>query len=192
MTAMEKDELTRDELWKLYEFTTTEERHFLKAHHDRAAFYWVIVSALLAGTIAGLLRASDWYHFAVLCIGPVLISGVSAIAMMGTARPYRRFLEAVTVRAKIEGELGLTKERSSNADEPFWKREAIVPLRHLESREDKYHETPSKTSKIWVNRRLTKGYRLWTMCLFLAFMVLSIPMCGLISALAIYELAGNL
>jgi hypothetical protein len=130
MAAIEKDELNREELWKLYELAINEEHYFLKAHHDRAAFYSGIISALVAGTIAGIFRASEWYHFLALCTGPVLISMISAIAIEGTRRPYQRFLEAVTVRAKIEGELGLTKERSSNADEPdFWRREAIVPLR---------------------------------------------------------------
>jgi hypothetical protein len=184
MAAMEKDELNSKELLKLYELAINEEHHFLKAHHDRAVFYWGIISALIAGTIAGVFNASEWYHFIALCIGPVLIFMVSAIAIKGTGRPYQRFLEAVTVRAKIQEELGLTKDRSSNADEAdFWRREPIVPLRHMKSRKDR----DCKTSREWVNKHLKRGYRLWTICLFLGFLVLSILMCNGILALAIYK-----
>lgn len=81
-----------EKLLKLYELAINEEHHFLDAHQNRIAFYSGVLSALVAGTVAGLFHASEWYHLAILCVGPVLIFVVSRIAIDGTFRLYQRFL----------------------------------------------------------------------------------------------------
>lgn len=164
--------MENEKLLKLYELAINEEHHFLDAHQARVAFFSGILSALFAGTAAGLFQASEWYHFAILCIGPVLIFVVSRIAIDGTFRLYQRFLEAVTVRAKIEQELGLTKRRSGNADatDSYWQPEPIIPLRHIESRK-RY-----KSSDAFVTGYSTKGYHRWTVRLYYGFQWLSVLM----------------
>ena len=173
MTDMENEKLL-----KLYELAINEEHHFLEQHQSRIAFYSGIVSALVAGTAAGLFQASEWYHVAILCAGPLLIFTISTIAIDGTFRLYQRFLEAITIRAKIEQELGLTKMRSDNADSSnsYWRLEPIIPLRHIESRKD------CESSDAFINKHSTKGYHLWTVRLFRAFQWLSVLMfVGLLS-----------
>jgi len=93
-------------LLKLYELFKGEEFHFLNAHHSRISFYSGFLSTLIAVTIAGLLRASVSWHYAVLLSSSVLILLVISTAFSATWRPYQRFLEAVTMSAKIEEKLG--------------------------------------------------------------------------------------
>ena len=172
-----------EELFKLYELAVNEEHHFLDAHQNRIAFYSGILSALVAGTVVGLFQASEWYHLAILCVGPVLIFVVSKIAIDGTFRLYQRFLEAVTIRAKIEQELGLTKKRSvnTNATNSYWQSEAIIPLRHIRSRKDYL------SSNAFIREHSTKGYHLWTRRLFRAFKWISVLMFAGMLSLTIWK-----
>jgi len=159
-------------LLKLYELSINEEHHFLDAHQNRVAFYCGILSALFAGTVAGFFQASEWHHKAFLCIGPVLICALSAIAIKGTSRLYQRFLEAVTIRAKIEQELGLTKVPSvkTNVTDPYWQSEPITPPRHLKERKK------FESSEIFIKKHKTRGYQLWTICWFWCFLVIGVLM----------------
>ena len=154
-----------EKLLKLYELAVGEEHQFLDAHQNRVAFYSGILSALVAGTIAGLFQASEWYHLAILCVGPILIFVVSRIAIDGTFRLYQRFLEAVTIRAKIEQQLGLTQKHSVNSDATgsYWQSEPIITLRHIESR--KAYESSSS----FITEHSRKGYHFWTIRLFRTF-----------------------
>ena len=173
----------KDNLLKLYELAINEEHRFLEAHQARVAFYSGIVSALVAGTVAGLLHSSEWYQIAVLCVGPALIFAVSTIAIDGTFRLYQRFLEAITIRAKIEQELGLTRKCSSNAHatDLYWESEPIIPLRHIESRKS------YESSDAFIKQNSTKGYHFWTVRLFRAFQGLSILMFVGIFTLVIWK-----
>jgi len=172
-----------EELLKLYELAINEEHHFLDAHQNRVAFYSGILSALVAGTVAGFFQASEWYHLAFLCIGPVLIFVVSTIAIDGTLRFYQRFVDAVTVRAKIEQELGLTEERSvnTNVSGSYWQSEPIIPPRHIKSRKE------SESSDAFIKKHLTKGYHLWTIRWFRGFQGISVAMFVSILSLTLWK-----
>jgi len=174
-------DLEHERLLKLYELAINEEYEFLDAHQHRIAFYSGIVSALVAGTVVGLFQASEWYHLAILCVGPVLIVAVSAVAIPGTFRLYQRFLEAVTVRAKIEQKLGLTKKHSADdtVTDSFWQSEPIVPQRHIESRKE------CATSDAFIRKYSKRGYHLWTICLLSGFVAVGILMFALILYLTI-------
>ena len=178
MKAEMKTNMESEKLLKLYELAINEEHHFLDQHQSRVAFYSGILSALVAGIVAGLFHASEWYHVAILCAGPVLIFTISTIAMDGTFRLYQRFLEAITIRAKIEQELGLTISSSGNVtgSDFYWRSEPIIPLRHIESREG------CESSDAFIKQYSTKGYHLWTLRLLRVFRWLSILMfAGLLS-----------
>ncbi len=168
---------------KLYNLAINEEHHFLDAHQNRTAFYSGILSALVAGTVAGLLQASESYHLAILCVGPVLIFVVSKIAIDGTFRLYQRFLEAVTIRAKIEQELGLTKKHSvnTNATDSYWQSEPIIPFRHIESRKG------CESSDAFVREHSKRGYHLWTIRLFRTFQWVSVFMFVSMLSLTIWK-----
>jgi hypothetical protein len=171
-----------ENLMKLYELAVNEEHYYVDAHQDRIAFYMGLITAIVAAIGAGLLQASEWYHFAALCIGPALIFVVSKNARSGITRFYQRFLETVTIRAKIEQELGLTQQSSSNlnATHLYWASEPIIAPRHVNSRRT------YESSETFVKEHLKKGYHSITMRLFGGFQWLSIPIFIGLLALAIW------
>ena len=171
-----------DDLLKLFENAVSEEHYFLEAHQDRVAFYSGLVTVIVAGTAVGFLQASDWYHFAALCVGPMLLFAVSANAIAGSFRLYQRFIEAVTVRAKIEQELGLTKVLSRDTGEvdSYWPSEPLVPCRHIESR--KMYES----STAFIREVSGKGYHGITSRLFWGIQWLGVLMFMGLVAMAIW------
>ena len=64
-------------LEKLLEIEIKEEQHFLEAHQKRVAFYFSILSAILAATIAGAMQATSGIHYTLLLAGPVLIFAIA-------------------------------------------------------------------------------------------------------------------
>ena len=172
-----------DKLLKLYELAVDEHHFYVATHQKRIEFYSGILSALLTGTVIGFLQASEWYHFALLCVGPVLIFAISAIAVQGIFRYYQRLLETITVRAKIEQRLGLTSKQPSGADvlDSYWRSEPIIPHRHIESRGE--HES----SQAFIDAYVNKGYQLWARRLFRVFQWLSIVILFALLSLAIWK-----
>ena len=141
-------QLDTQALLKAYELTINEEHRFLTAHQTHAAFYAGVVTALVAGTGAGLFNATEWFHFAFLLSGPALAVGVCAIAVQGLRRQYQRFLEAVTVRAKLESLLGFTTLTVTSS---YWAGESLIPVRYVNSR------TAFTSSKEFVSMNLNRG-----------------------------------
>ena len=157
---------------KIYELIINEEHHYLKEHQTRISFYSGMITAFIAGIIAGIFQASEWFHFAILLVGPISIFSISKIAIDGAFRSYQRFLESITIRAKIEQELGLVNPRSSKREtlDSYWQSEPIIPIRHIKSREK------FESSESFIENRKTKGYHLWTKRLFYIFQGVSILM----------------
>ncbi|MBW1811945.1 MAG: hypothetical protein JRJ87_27420 [Deltaproteobacteria bacterium] len=154
--------LTQDELLDVYKTTVQEMHNFLRGHQTRVNFFMGILSVVFAGTVAGVFKASSWYHVAFLTIGPVIIIALAQIAINGVFRLYQQFLEIVTVRAKLEQVLGLTEppEKLSATMDTYWQGEPILAARHLKSR----CEYPS--SEKWLDHHRNLGYHRWTRQLF--------------------------
>ena len=165
----------------LYKLYVDEELKFINMHQDRVKFFTGLLSGLVAGTVAGLLKSIEWYHFALMTLGPILIIIISWIAEKSISRLYQRFLETVTVRAKMEQVMGLTHrpEELDNIPDAYWSQEPFVATRHLKSRKRKFNN-----SQEWVEAHLKQGYNRWTYILFRGSQVL-----GLVLLLAIMFLA---
>ena len=159
--------MEKEDLFKLYRLVVEQEEYFITEHQKRIAFYVGLLSTLIAGTVAGIFYAESWYHFVPLMIGPILIVGMALLAKRGATRFYQRFLETITMRAKVEEDLGLTQERikgSEVSDISWVTSEPFVTKRHMDSRA----EGECKTSKDWVDVYLKKkdSYHGVTMRLF--------------------------
>lgn len=163
MTDLEKN-------LKLLEFAINEEQHFLQEHQSRIRFYTGLISTLIAATFAGFLNSKHDFHYYSLIVGPILVFIISTFAIKGTFRLYQRFLEAITVRAKLEQELGLTMNDSNNDKKEFWKDEPLVSSRHIEGR-IKYN-----SSEKFIETQSNNGYHLWTKYLFNLFQIISVIM----------------
>lgn len=160
----------KEDYLKVYELIMKEEQHFLEAHQTRVKFYMSIISVLMAATVAGVMKATIWYHFIILTAGPILSLLASSIASDGTFRLYQRFLESVTMRAKLEQVLGFTKipQFDSSIENLYWQNEGIVAPRHIESRKE------FDSSKSFLEKFSRKGYHHSTKMLFRGFQVLSV------------------
>ncbi|MCP4590328.1 MAG: hypothetical protein GY842_06275 [bacterium] len=159
-------------LLRLYDLVVREEHYFLDAYQVRVGYYTRLVLAIAGVTVVGLYLASytaEWYHFAALCVGPVLIYALSATARDGCYRFYRRYLEAVTSRAKIEQELDLSTPRpeAEERDHTYWANEPYVPPRHVTAR--KRH----RSSEEFIRSSMRRGFHRWNERLLRGFEVFS-------------------
>jgi hypothetical protein len=165
---------------ELLQGAVEEEHWFLQAHQNRVAFYTSFISAILAVTIAGVLEAADSIHYAILVTGPLTVFAISVIALDGTYRFYQRFLEAVTIRAKLEQAIGITDADVIPKNPPgYWKEEPVVPPRHLDAR------LSISSSSDFINQHKFLGYQRATRRLFRFFQAVSILLGLTLIALAI-------
>jgi len=164
----------------LYKVVVDEELKLISMHQDRIKFFTGLLSGLVAGTVAGLFKSEYWYHYALMGLGPVLIIVACHIAEQSIFRLYQRFLEAVTVRAKLEQLLGMAESpmELDQVSDPYWAEEPIVAPRHLESRK-RY-----KTSGEWLQAHFDKGSHRWTIRLFRGGQALGAVLLVLVSLLA--------
>lgn len=149
-------------LEKLLELAAKEVDEQLNAHQKRVQFYSSLISAILAATVAGAMRAEEASHYFLLLVGPGLVVVLSVIAVQGTFRFYQRFLEAVTQKGKLEQALHL-HEPVENENEQYWKGEPLLAIRHLDARK----AFPS--SQEFIHRHRHAGYQRYTRILFFAF-----------------------
>ncbi|HUT28280.1 MAG TPA: hypothetical protein VMX13_00700 [Sedimentisphaerales bacterium] len=159
---LEKQKMEEDErLFNLYKLAIQEQQYFLSEHQKRVGFYMGLISALLAGTVAGFFKCERWYHYIVLTLGPISMGVVANIAIQGVDRLYQRFLEAITVIKKLEVDFGLARDRTvdgqnlptgvqnnlASSDSSWMLTEPLIPYRYLQS-------GGGGTSKGWVDARM--------------------------------------
>lgn len=148
-TGKEPFKLCDEKLYKLYELTFENEKHYLSEHQRRVSFYIGLISALITVTIAGLIQSEEWYECFVLLLGPITILVISWIAIKGANRFYQLFLESITKLKKIELDFGLHKNRNQNSSEEndWTANECYVPKRHKESTEYPKYESSDEWVK---------------------------------------------
>jgi hypothetical protein len=66
-----------------YRLVVEEEHYFFSEHQRRIAYYSGFVTALMAATFAGFVSSDRWYHYFLLCAGPISIVIISYIAKLG-------------------------------------------------------------------------------------------------------------
>ncbi len=179
----------KDKLFSLYKITIDEEHFFLEAHRKRVAFYMGIITGLLAGVITGLFKAEIWYEFLALIFGLALIFFISRIAKRNCENLYKRFLGAITVRAKLEYKLGLTNSNEKISNSPLfrWCCEPIVRPHHIESR-NKY-----SSSDNFIEGELSQknSNNIWTKYIFTFFQVISVLLAALLIQIIIMLECGK-
>ena len=157
------------DLEKLLALQIEEEHYFLEAHQTRIYFYSSIIAALVGGTIAGAIKVENKHIYLLLIVGPLIVFILAHLARKGTERFYKRYLESVFTRAKIEQALGLTKvPPSADTTSDYWTSESFIPQRFIKARKDR------PTSEEFVASRLTTGYQKSTNQLFYAFQAIAV------------------
>ena len=131
--------LDNERIIELYKAAVCDKLEYLKHHHDRISFYTSFFTAVLTLIFGGLLYSDEWFHYLILCIGPLLILCISNIAKNTSKKTYQTLIESYTVCAKYEQILGLTdsgivETLLANHKDPYWQKEPIIPTRHLNNR----------------------------------------------------------
>lgn len=111
-----------------------QEKYFLDELQRRLVFFGSLLPALVGATVVGVLSATEWFHFLVLVAGPWVVLLVGGAARDAMRRSSRRFLEAVTLRAKCEHALGMTNQRPGPGRSTWVETEPLVCGRHLRGR----------------------------------------------------------
>ena len=142
-----------------------------------------LITALITGITAGIFQVQNWYEYVPLILGSFLLCVVTKHAKNGLKRIYKRSLETITMRAKIETELGLTKPRNktNKNNKSAWETEPIIAPRFLETREQ------YSNSKDFVCDRLNKGYMKQVNRLFYWVKLISIILGAYTTFLLIYS-----
>jgi hypothetical protein len=141
----------RETFLRLFEIAVSDERHHYESYHRHVRFHVGLVTAIGGATATGVLDNPTWYRFLAIPLASLAIVFVSRNAIRVSNTGYRRFLEAVTIRAKIEHRLGLWEAPTSQPGSPWWESEPIVPRRHREDRAD------ATSSENFVKSHMTSG-----------------------------------
>lgn len=124
--------------FELYKLAHQEQISWLNLHRQHSQQYFVLVSALFAASLGAIyhFRNAPLFTIAVV-VGPVLGALLSITAVGMCDRFYRRFLESITIQAKLAPIVGVTEERSelSNGKRPtpFSDDTHYIPARWVKS-----------------------------------------------------------
>ena len=115
---------------EIYKAFKDEETSCLNLHRQYSQQYFTLIVAILAASLLAVYHFKDdpWITLVVLA-APVVNILLSITAIKMCNRFYQRFLEAITVQAKLEPLIGfnLTRPDESEASRPFPEDTCILP-----------------------------------------------------------------
>lgn len=151
--------MNKDNLPKIYELYMNEGLTLFKGYEQRLSFYAGLIVAIIGGILYCFLSIGLCPTFLfVFLLGLILLIIISELSVWSLDRLYKQLLINITVRAKIENDLEMTKERkeskSNKNNWDGWKPEPYIFQTRIESRE-KYC-----SSEKFVKGESKKGYQL--------------------------------
>lgn len=161
-----KQDLTVDNAIKLYEIFCNNSKDAVNLHTKHAQGFLTLIIAVIAATIAGLTQSHNIPYPSILVIGPVVNMCVCVMAIFFCNRPYRKFLECISVMANLEDYIGLTS--SSSKDLFFCKDLSFIPERWIKNR-DKYEK-----SSTFVDKEIYSGANIRIISIFISLFVVNL------------------
>lgn len=137
-------------LLHVYEAAKRDEHFFVEQHQRRLAYFTSLIIAVIGGIVLGTVHAKGVTAHLLLLLLPLLLVVIAEYAKQATGMIYRRFLETITVIAKLEQDLDMASIRTGTR---WFEFEPIVHMRHLQSR------AQSGTSEEFVVKHMEEGYR---------------------------------
>jgi hypothetical protein len=173
--------MDKESLIKFYELHVSEDLKNFEIYRSQVKFFTGLIGVFVAASAAGLVKIPTQYHFILIIAVSILIIIISEYSINATDTGYRRWLETVTVRAKLEYLLGFTtKVVVPDLSEEFkWKDEPIIPNRHIRDRNE------FDSSEEFVEKRMKMGSHLWVVRLFRVFQISSVGL--LLTAIYIFK-----
>lgn len=152
--AKEEESMKNENLFKLYLAMRSEHVEWISRQSEHFSHYLTLVVAILGLTTAAVYHLYDSEKCG-LAVGAALLGfganvGLCRAATSACDRFYRRFLESVTVMAKLEASLELDK-RVPRAGHPFEDDQHWLPQRFYEDRDC------HKTGESFVKARMREG-----------------------------------
>jgi|GEM_PF-3129429 len=161
-------EISEDTLLKMYEVHSEDQISHLDSHYKYRNYYTAILAALLSIFVGGMLQFYKEPFAPALLVLLLCIGVFSWLGKRTTDRYYKRFLESITILAKIENALGLDhsiKTKKSTFDDVLWiNDEQLLPDRWVRDRRGRY-----KKSEEFISDRMNMGdsrNARWTFCIF--------------------------
>lgn len=180
-------EIGEDTLLKLYEVYAKEQISYLDSHYKYRNYYTTILSALLAIFVGGMLQFHEKPFAPALFFILLCICILSEFGKRTVDRYYRRFLESITVLAKIDNALGLdktiktTKSRFTNI---LWSNDKqLLPDRWIRDRQK------HNNSEAFISERMKMGDNRYAHWVFSFFELVSIAL-GLLSIMVFLQFYG--
>lgn len=125
--------------FEIYKIIRGEEAIWLNLHRQYSGQYFTLIAAVFGASLAAIyyFKGEPWL-LAVL-IAPMLNILLCCTAIRMCDRFYQRFLEGITIQAKLEPLVGLIEPRpeagEASEDSPFPQDKYILPERWLDSRQ---------------------------------------------------------
>lgn len=151
------------DLLKLF---SEEEKYWLKEHHSRATYYTGLMTTITGAVLFGFFNAKTDIHYASVAVASAIMYFLARAAPEAMHRMYCRYLEAITMRAKMEQIMGL--HQLAARDATFWPGEGLIPRRYIVARET------HKDSMEFVTKNSHLGYQRITERVFAVFSAASI------------------
>jgi|GEM_PF-6944176 len=146
---------------KLLEIITQEEKEFRNTFHRAFTFLSVFLSTIFLGVISASINIKINAHYFLLIMGPAIVFIVAQIGVSITENYIRRTLETITIRAKIEQKLGLTKPGYNSSG--YWSEESLFPGRYIKGRNSfkSSNDFVDKLSKKGISKHISRLFRLF-------------------------------
>ncbi len=135
-----EDGFTRENILKLYELVESREKSFREELYRFVNFYSAVCYAVLGLTLSGVftLYAQKGRVSLLLLLGPILSTMICGLGIRVASRTYRKIIEEISYKAKLEHLLGLdgpVPVQECLGVQPVWvEDESLLSTRHAKRR----------------------------------------------------------
>lgn len=152
--------IREETLLRLYEIYSRAEKSHLDSHYKYRNYYATMLSALMAIFMGGMLQFYDKPFAPALFVVLLCIGILSEFGIRTGDRYYKRFLESIVIKSKIEHVIGFEnsiKPLKSSYTEILWDEdEHFIPKRWFNGRR-KIVKVSIKSSKDFISKRMHMG-----------------------------------
>ena len=167
--------MDKKEAFDFYTLIRGQEIAWLNLHRQYSQQYLTLISAIFAISLGAFYQFKNYPLLVIaIILGPLLNILLCITAIKMCNRFYQRFLEGVTIQAKIEPLLGLDNQRGKNQKDPvihpFPNDRYYLPDRWLKSQKQ-------KSSLDFVNEHMKSGSNKYVQLSFRILLVANIVLC---------------
>lgn len=129
--------MEKSDAFEIYKSRISEQAAWLNLHRQTSQQYFTLISVIFAALLAAFFKYSDEFMSDLTFFGFLLNILLGVTGMRMCFRYYQRFLEEITIMAKIEPLIGLINTRvkiSDNSISVLPKDESYIPDRWIKSR----------------------------------------------------------